>query len=112
MIEIEIEIEIYPLQKGGLRTSFPRWGVTVLCFNDKTRGKGFALFSFATTKAKEHIVVYCPGINTKENSFDANLRHTLLVNLPKGVLSTINKAGLALRKFHCVCMLVSSTVLT
>ncbi len=28
--EIEIEIEIYPLQKGGIRTSFPRWGVTVL----------------------------------------------------------------------------------
>ncbi len=27
---IEIEIEIYPLQKGGLRTSFPRWGVTIL----------------------------------------------------------------------------------
>ncbi len=26
----EIEIGIYPLQKGGLRTSFPRWGVTVL----------------------------------------------------------------------------------
>ncbi len=26
----KIEIEIYPLQKGGLRTSFPRWGVTVL----------------------------------------------------------------------------------
>ncbi len=23
-------LEIYPLQKGGLRTSFPRWGVAVL----------------------------------------------------------------------------------
>ena len=31
IIENIIEIEIYPLQKGGLRTSFPRWGVTVLC---------------------------------------------------------------------------------
>ncbi len=27
---LRIEIEIYPLQKGRLRTSFPRWGVTVL----------------------------------------------------------------------------------
>ncbi len=25
-----IEIEMYPLQKGGLRTSFSRWGVTFL----------------------------------------------------------------------------------
>ncbi len=66
-------------------------------FDVKTRGKGFALLSFATTKAREHIAVYCPGINTKEDSFDASLRHTLLVHLPKGVLSTINKAGLALR---------------
>ena len=29
LLEIE-QIEIYPLQKGALRTSFPRWGVTVL----------------------------------------------------------------------------------
>jgi hypothetical protein len=28
--DARIEIEIYPLQKGGLRTSFPRWGVTIL----------------------------------------------------------------------------------
>ncbi len=72
------------------------------------RGKGFVLLSSATTKAKEHIVVYCPGLNPKEDSFDANLRHTLLVNLPKGILSTIKKAGLALRKFDCVYMIVSA----
>ena len=81
-------------------------------FDVKTRGKGFALLSFATTKAGERIAVYCPGINTKEDSFDASLRHTLLVNLPKGVLSTIKKVGLALPRFHCVCMIVSTTVPT
>ena len=73
----------------------------------KKRGKGFALLSGATTKAKEHLVVYCPGLRAEGDSFDAKLRHTLLVNLPKGLLSTINKAGLALRKFDCVCMIVS-----
>jgi hypothetical protein len=72
------------------------------------RGKGFALLSFATTKAKEHIVVYCPGINPKGNSFDAILRHNLPVNLPKVALSTINKAGLEMRKIHCVCMIISA----
>ncbi len=30
LVVVEIEIEIYPLQKGRLRTSFPRWGVTVM----------------------------------------------------------------------------------
>ena len=67
-------------------------------FEDKERGKGFVLLSVASTKAKEHIAVYCPGILPSENSSDANLRHTLLINLPRGILSTISKAGLAMRK--------------
>jgi hypothetical protein len=73
-------------------------------FGDKTRGKGFPPLSFATPKGKDHIAVYCPGINPKEDNFDVNLRQTLLVNLPKGVLSAINNARLSLRKIHCVCM--------
>jgi hypothetical protein len=60
----------------------------------------YVLLSFATTKAKEHIVVYCPGILSNENSSDANPRHTLVINLPRGVLSTISKVGLALRKLY------------
>jgi hypothetical protein len=74
---------------------------------DKKRGKGYALLCAATTKAKEHLDVYCPELNPKADNFDANLRHTLLVNLPKGVLSTISKVGLALRKFDCICMILS-----
>ena len=31
-------------------------------FEDKELGKGFVFLFVATTKAKEHIVVYCPGI--------------------------------------------------
>ena len=75
---------------------------------DKKRGKGYVLLPAATTKAKEHLVVYCPGLNPKADYFDANFRHTLLVKLPKGVLSNISKARLALRKFACVCMIVSA----
>jgi hypothetical protein len=73
-------------------------------FEDKERGKGFVLLSVATTKAKEHIAVYCPGILPNENSCDANLRHTLLINLPRGILSTISKAGLAMRKCYLLCV--------
>jgi hypothetical protein len=79
---------------------------------DKKRGKGYALLSVATTKAKEHLDVFCPGLNPKADNFDANLRHILLVNMPKGVLSTISKVGLALRKFDCVCMIVHFFFLT
>ncbi len=31
-------------------------------FAERDRGKGFLLMSTAITKAKEHIVAYCPGI--------------------------------------------------
>ena len=47
-------------------------------FEGKERGKVFVLLYVATTKAKEHIVVYCPGILLNENSSDASLRHTLI----------------------------------
>jgi hypothetical protein len=72
---------------------------------DKKQGRGFVLLSFVTTKAKEHIGVYCPGLNPIVDRLETNLRHTLLVSLPKGVISTINKVGLVLRKIDYVCMI-------
>ena len=67
-------------------------------FSEKDRGKGFLLLSTAITKAKEHIVVYCPGIVPKDSISDANLRHTLLINLSPKALSTMSKQGIAMRK--------------
>ena len=39
-------------------------------FAKRDRGKGFLLLSTAITKAKEHIVVYCPGIRPNESISD------------------------------------------
>jgi hypothetical protein len=68
-------------------------------FVEKDRGKGFVVLSTATSKAREHIVVYCPGILPKENISDANLRHTLLINMSENQVSSMSKHGMALRKF-------------
>jgi hypothetical protein len=68
-------------------------------FAEKDRGKGFVVLSTATTKAREHIAVYCPGILPKENIADANLRHTLLITMTEKQVSSMSKQGIALRKF-------------
>ncbi len=75
-------------------------------FSEKDRGKGFLLLSTAITKAKEHIVVYCPGIVPKDDVSDANLMHTLLINLSLKAVSTMSKQGIAMRNatnLACYC---------
>ena len=67
-------------------------------FVERNRGKGFLLMSTAITKAKEHIVLYCPGNLPNESLCDANLRHYLLINLSQKVVSTMSKQGIAMRK--------------
>jgi hypothetical protein len=58
-----------------------------------SRGKSFQLLPGAITKAKEHVAIYCPEIRPEINSGDANLRHTLLINMSaKHVLSMSKKA--------------------
>jgi len=71
-------------------------------FLEKERGKGFVLLSTATSKAREHIAVYCPGIVPKESNADAELRHTLLINMTEKQISSMSKMGVALRKFSCL----------
>ncbi len=69
----------------------------------ETEGK---IMSTAITKAKEHLVVYCPGILPNGNICDANLRHTLLINLSQKAGSTKSKQGIAMRKLTnlaCYC---------
>ncbi len=68
-------------------------------FAEKDRGKGFVVLSTATTKAREHIAVYCQGILHKENIVDANLKHTSLITMTKEQVSSMSKQGIALRKF-------------
>ena len=57
------------------------------------------ILSTTTSKAREHIVVYCSGILPKENISDANLRHTLLITMTEKQVSSMSKQGIALRKF-------------
>ncbi len=80
-------------------------------FSEKDRGKGFLLLSTAITKAKEHIAVYCPGISPKDNICDANLRHTLLINLSLKAVSTMSKQGIAMRKLpNLACYIVVCSI--
>ena len=61
--------------------------------SDLSRGKSFQLLHEAIRKAKENVAIYCPEIRPEINSGDANLRHTLLINMSaKHVLSMSKKA--------------------
>jgi hypothetical protein len=69
-------------------------------FPEKDRGKSFQVYATATTKAKEHIAIYCPEITNSTSSSDASLRHTLLINMPEKTVLSFSKVGQAMRKFH------------
>ncbi len=60
---------------------------------DSSPGKSFQLLPKAITKAKKHVAIYYPEVRPEINSGDANLRHTLLINMSaKHVLSLSKKA--------------------
>jgi hypothetical protein len=67
---------------------------------DEDRGKSFQLVPGAITKAKKHIVVYCPEIRPDVNNAHANLRHTLLINMSTKHAASMSKKAQILRKLR------------
>jgi hypothetical protein len=69
---------------------------------EKERGKSFQLVFGAITKDKEHIAIYCPEIRPLVNIGDANLHHTLLINMTAKHVSSMSKHAQALRKLFAI----------
>lgn len=67
--------------------------------NEKGRGKNFVVNLNCITKAKEHIVVYCPEIRPEVNSADAKLRHTLLISMSDKQVESLSAYGKSLREY-------------
>jgi len=67
---------------------------------EEDRGKSFQLVPGAITKAKEHIAVCCSEIRPGVSSADANLRHTLLINMSGKHVASMSKKAQVLRKFQ------------
>jgi len=64
----------------------------------------------AITKTKKHIAIHCPEIRSEINNADANLRHTLPMNMSAKHVASMSKHAHLLRKILCckrlkLCML-------
>ena len=66
--------------------------------SESLRGKSYQVMVGSITKAKEHIAIYCPEIRPEVNAGDANLRHTLLINMSAKHVASMSKKAQSLRK--------------